>query len=97
MYYYNVFLFLLLTSHVFADYEQDTSTSTADVSDPVNQDIYNAKELFTRDPNVTDVNSVVQVRLYCEIDEALCINIQTALISAATRLSQVIIFKNQIV
>lgn len=91
--YFIVFLFLF--SLVFGD-DDDGLTSTANVSDPVNQDIYNSKEIFTRGPNVTDVNSLVQVKLFCEISDTHCYKVQTALISAAERLSEVMNFRDQI-
>ncbi|KAG2207665.1 hypothetical protein INT47_011785 [Mucor saturninus] len=93
---YSIVFLLFLFPHVFG-YEQDVLTSTANISDPVNQDIYNSKELFTREPNVTDINEVVQVKLYCEIDNTHCAKVQAALVSAAYRLSDVLNFRNQIV
>lgn len=93
---YSIVFLLFLFSLVYG-FEQDILTSTANISDPVNQDIYNSKELFTREPNVTDINQVMQVKLYCEVDNAHCAKVQTALVSAASRLSDVVNFRNQIV
>jgi hypothetical protein len=64
---------------------------------PINEDIYNARDLFTTDPLVTDINTVVQVKLFCEIDAVFCKKVEKSLISAATAFAQVVNLKNKIV
>lgn len=91
-YYYYLFLFLLFSSFV---HPQDEAPPG--VSDPVNQDIYNSRELFKNEPNITDITSLIQVKMYCEVGQEHCKQVQSSLISAAKRLSEVLILRNKIV
>lgn len=63
----------------------------------MNEDIYNSKDLFSTEPLVTDVNNVVQVKLYCEVDALYCKKVEKSLISAANAFAQVVKLKNKIV
>lgn len=74
-----------------ADGSSDESTS------PVNQDVYNSKDLFTQPPKLTDVTNKVQIRFYCEVDPTFCKKVQSSFLSAATRFSEVVNLKNKIV
>jgi hypothetical protein len=64
---------------------------------PINEDIYNSKDLFTTEPFVTDISNVTQVRLYCEVDAVFCKKVEASLIAAAKAFAQVVNLKNKIV
>lgn len=99
MYYYNYYLilFILFSSLVHLQEHDDDDDSPPELSDPVNQDIYNSKELFTHEPNITRINDLIQVKMYCEVGHEHCKKVQNSLVSAATRLSQVLILRNELV
>ncbi|KAI7905004.1 uncharacterized protein BX663DRAFT_468776 [Cokeromyces recurvatus] len=88
----DILLFPLETS-------SDNNNNKADdeSTQPVNEDIYNSKDLFSTEPLIANISDVVQTRLYCEIDEHLCKNVETALILAATAIAEVVNLKNKIV
>ncbi|RCH81604.1 hypothetical protein CU098_001236 [Rhizopus stolonifer] len=76
----------------------DTSDSDSEeAAQSMNQDIYNSKDLFKKEPSVTNVTNLVQVKLYCEVDTALCSEVETVLIAAANEFAKVVNLKTRII
>ncbi|KAI8094783.1 hypothetical protein BDF21DRAFT_409455 [Thamnidium elegans] len=97
MYYYNYYLLLFILFSSLVHLQEYDDDSPPELSDPVNQDIYNSKELFTHEPNITRINDLIQVKMYCEVGQEHCKKVQNSLVSAATRLSQVLVLRNELV
>ncbi|KAI8977031.1 hypothetical protein BDF20DRAFT_872510 [Mycotypha africana] len=80
-----------------AVYEEEMETDHTTTATQQQQDFYDTKDLFKSPPRVTDINKHIQVKLYCEVNEALCKNVEHSLISAATALAEVIRLKKKII
>ncbi|KAI8353288.1 hypothetical protein EDC96DRAFT_517471 [Choanephora cucurbitarum] len=76
---------------------EDPESDNDDSTQTMNQDIYNSKSLFTTEPRVTNVTSLVQVNLYCEVDKDHCSKVHSSFVSAARHFSEVVNLKRKIV
>jgi hypothetical protein len=86
------------SSSASPDFATSNYLNTSDESPTsINQDIYDTTKIFKNPPSITNVNDYIQVNLYCEVDNTLCKQVESSLISAALRVYNVIQFKIKIV